>query len=77
MKKIAILGATSHIAKNLVFNFKKSEKNILFLFARSKDKLDDFLKIFNCNEKINKIDINDFCNEKYDAIINCIGIPKK
>lgn len=79
MNKIAILGATSHIAKNLIFNFKKSDKHNLYLFARSTEKLDNFLKIINYNKKIEKIDLNSFANEKYDAIINCIGIgdPKK
>ena len=79
MKKIAILGATGHIAKSLIYNFKKSDKYNLFLFARSIEKLDNFLKIINYDKKIEKIDLNDFTNEKYDAIINCIGIgdPKK
>ena len=79
MKKIAILGSTSHIAKNLIYNFKKSDKCNLYLFARSKEKLNDFLKIINCSGKINIIDHNDFANEKYDVVINCIGIgdPKK
>ena len=79
MKKIAILGATGHIAKNLISNFKESGKFTLFLFARSNGKLDNFLKIINYGEKIKKIDLFNFNTEKYDAIINCIGIggPKK
>ena len=79
MKKIAILGATGHIAKSLIYNFKKSDKYNLYLFARSTEKLDNFLKNINYDKKIEKIDLNDFAGEKYDAIINCIGIgdPKK
>jgi NAD dependent epimerase/dehydratase family. len=79
MKKIAILGATGHIAKNLISSFESLENYNLFLFARSDEKLNNFLKIINCSSHIEKIRMNDFTNEKYDAVINCIGIgdPKK
>ena len=79
MRKIAILGATGHIAKSLINNFNKSDEYYLYLFARSTEKLDNFLKIINYDERIKKIELNDFTNEKYAAIINCIGIgdPKK
>jgi len=74
MKKIAILGATGHIAKSLIYNFKKLDNYNLYLFARSTEKLENFLKIINYDEKIEKIDLKNFNNEKYDIIINCIGI---
>lgn len=79
MKKIAILGATGHIAKSLIYNFQKLDKYNLYLFARSTEKLDNFLKIINYDKKINKIYPTDFAGEKYDTIINCIGIgdPEK
>jgi nucleoside-diphosphate-sugar epimerase len=74
MKKIAILGATGHIAKNLISNFKSLENYNLFLFARSDEKLNNFLKSLNYSSNIEKISLNDFTNKKYDAVINCIGI---
>lgn len=74
MKKIAILGATGHIAKSLIYNFKKSDKNILYLFARSNEKLDNFLKSIDYFNNIKKINLNNFSKEKYDVVINCIGI---
>lgn len=52
MKKIAILGATGHIAKNLISSFKSLENYNLFLFARSDEKLNNFLKIINYNSHI-------------------------
>lgn len=79
MKKIAILGATGHIAKSLISNFKRSENYNLYLFARSDEKLNNFLKSINYSENVEKISLNDFNKKKYDAVINCIGIsdPEK
>ena len=74
MKKIAILGATGHIAKNLISNFKSLENHDLFLFARSDEKLNNFLKNINYRNGIEKIRLDGFANEKYDAVINCIGV---
>lgn len=74
IKKIAILGATGHVAKNLISNFKRSENYNLYLFARSDEKLNNFLKSINYIENVEKISLNDFNKKKYDAVINCIGI---
>ena len=74
LKKIAILGATGHIAKNLISNFKNLENYNLYLFARSSEKLNNFLKSINYSNNVEKINLNDFTGEKYDAVINCIGI---
>ena len=74
MKNIAILGATGHIAKSLIYNFNKSDKYNLYLFARSAEKLYSFLKIINYDKKIEKTDPDNFVDKKYDAVINCIGI---
>ena len=73
-KKIAILGATSHIAKGLILNFTKNRKNKLFLFARVPNKVEGFLKE---NGLISNADIHEFGyfeREKYDVIINCVGL---
>ncbi len=78
-KSIAVLGATSHIAKGLIYNFnKKSQEYDLTLFARNIEKTEEF-----CNkEKINPSNIkefNSFDDGIYDVIINCVGEgkPKK
>jgi len=74
MKKIALIGATSHIAKGLIHNFSQhSEKYRLVLFARNINKLSDFLLKENLLTKFPVSDFNQFCNSKYDVIINCIG----
>ncbi|OGS46372.1 MAG: hypothetical protein A2539_01150 [Elusimicrobia bacterium RIFOXYD2_FULL_34_15] len=78
-QKIAILGATSHIAKGLIYNFDKEKRHNLFLFARNLKKLRNFLKQINCksSSKINTFE--KFANYNYDVIINCVGLgtPKK
>lgn len=72
--RIAILGATSHIAKGLIYNFNKKETNELFLFARSKDRLLEFLKNIECVENFHLKGFDELNKERYDVIINCIGI---
>lgn len=72
--KIAILGATSHIAKGLIYNFSKNETNELFLFARSEDRLREFLKSIECEKNFHMRGFDELNKERYDVIINCIGI---
>jgi len=73
-KKIAILGATSHIAKGLILNFKQSKKNELFLFARLPKKVKEFLKEYNLSPNRHIYEFKHFQSEKYDVIINCVGL---
>jgi len=72
--KIAILGATSHIAKGLLYNFNKNETNEFFLFARSTGRLLEFLKSIDCGENFHLKGFEELSKERYDVIINCIGI---
>jgi nucleoside-diphosphate-sugar epimerase len=72
-KRIAILGATGHIAKSLIYSFRNEPNCILHLFTRSVDKTILFArKIGLKNPFINKYaQFNDF---NYSSIINCVGI---
>jgi len=72
--RIAILGATSHIAKGLIYNFNNKETHELFLFARSKNRLREFLKSIECEKNFHLKDFEELNKERYDVIINCIGI---
>ena len=71
-KKIAILGATSHIAKGLIYNLLSKDYNEVCLFARRPKEVESFLK----ENKLECIvrTLEGFDKEKYDIIINCIGI---
>ncbi|MFH1541256.1 MAG: NAD(P)-dependent oxidoreductase [Elusimicrobiota bacterium] len=73
-KKIAILGATGHIAKGLIYNFSKTRYKNIFLFARSLTRLQYFLDEINCKHKWIKKKFDEFKKYDYDVIINCVGL---
>lgn len=75
--KIAILGATSHIAKGLINNFLRSGEFDLHLYARSSDKVGDFLRAIGQSDGKNYAIHNsyeDFLRGSYDVVINCVGV---
>lgn len=75
--KIAILGATSHIAKGLINNFLQNGGNSLYLYSRSSEKVVNFLHTINKSPDENcKIieGYKNFSEIPYDVIINCVGI---
>lgn len=73
-KRIAILGATSHIAKGLIYNFCKDKTNKLYLFARSAGRVEDFLISIKCRRSYNVKPFAEFGKDSYDVVINCVGI---
>lgn len=73
-KKIAILGATSHIAKGLILNFIQSREDELFLFARIPKRAKKFLKENNLPLNCHIYGFKYFQRRKYDVIINCVGL---
>lgn len=73
-KKIAILGATGHIAKSLIDGFCQAGKDKLFLFARSMDRLGKFLADIHCSNDVSLKLFSEFNHAGYDVIINCVGI---
>jgi nucleoside-diphosphate-sugar epimerase len=73
--EIAILGATSHIAKNIIFHMSRRDDIGLNLFGRSMCKMKEFLirnQIKKRNIKLNEF--KRFSYGNYDVIINCIGL---
>lgn len=74
---VAILGATSQIAKDLIVRLINQRQVNLDLYSRRKDELFIWLdkKFGNNIGNINFLDINDFSNrQSYNAIINFIGV---
>ena len=76
MKRIAILGATSHIAKGLIFNYARRSDCRLYLFARSTDRVAEFLKAIDPKCIVSVHEFNEFSRDQYDVAINCVGIRK-
>ncbi|MRN54377.1 NAD-dependent epimerase/dehydratase family protein [Paenibacillus monticola] len=74
-KKVAILGATGHIAKNLIMGLSSLKDYQMYLFARTREKLVTFLNVNNIVDGISICDYEQFeLADAYDVIINCIGI---
>jgi len=73
-KKIAILGATSHISKGLIHNFGLEGRNTLFLFARSLDRVREFLKEIGREDNVYVRGFSELDQESYDVLINCVGV---
>lgn len=71
-KRVAILGATGHIANALIFGLSNIGIYSLFLFARSVDRLNGFLICNNINVTIDHI--SNFIKDDYEVVINCVGI---
>lgn len=72
--RIAILGATGHIAKGMIHNFAQNKKYNLFLFARSPERLRNFLAGIDGKGEIKVLDFKQINDNGYDVILNCVGI---
>ncbi len=71
---IAIFGATGHIGKNLSYYFSQDKKNNLNLFGRNKKKIQKTMKEVIPDGDYSFVKYNKFDGEKYDIILNCVGI---
>ena len=73
IKNIAILGATSHIAKGLIFNYLTKTDCRLFLYARNFEQVFDFLLEYNLDSARCEVSDKAAIRGGQDVIINCIG----
>lgn len=74
MMRIAILGATSQIARDLIVSFSAEEDKQLHLFARSTDKLTKWLESVGLSGRHLVGELSEFGVKEFDAIINFVGI---
>lgn len=74
---IAIWGATSHIAKSLIYHFLRSGRWLLHLYTRSPDNLKHFMQRVG-GDRLGEWEIRSDYSElklfSYDSIINCVGV---
>lgn len=72
--RIAILGATSQIAKDLTTSFSARTDTYLHLFARRPDEVRKWLTFAGLSELYQVDDISVFANHEFDAVINFVGV---
>lgn len=72
--KIAILGATSQIAKDLIVSFSATADKHLHLFARRPDEVTKWLAFVNLSGRYPVDDFSEFSKHEFDAVINFVGV---
>ncbi len=72
--KIAILGATSQIAKDLIISFQGQDDKQLYLFARRPKEVRDWLEIIGQRGRYSVNGFSDFANHDFDVVINFVGV---
>ena len=73
--KIAILGATSQIAQDLILSFSKNQHYDFSLFGRNVELLEKWINSENLSDKYQIQEYSEFDNhQKFDVIINFVGI---
>jgi len=72
--KIAILGATSQIARDLIVSFSVTKDKYLHLFARRPDEVTKWLNDVGLSETYLVDDFSLFGTQEFDAIINFVGV---
>jgi len=73
MKKIAILGATSQIAKDLIASFSSGSDKQLHLFARRPEEVSLWLATLGLTERYPVDPFSEFAKQDFDAVINFVG----
>ena len=72
--RIAIFGATSQIARDLIVSFSKAEDRHLILFARRPDDVNKWLASVGLQGRYQIADFSGFANHDFDAVINFVGV---
>ena len=72
--KIAVLGATSEIARDMIQRFDLDGIYELDLFSRSKEEMENWAKKINLKNRFGFFGLDEFSSDvKYDILINFIG----
>ena len=72
--KIAILGATSQIARDLIISFANAGDKQLHLFARRPDEVKKWLVSAELSGRYQIEDFPEFTRHEFDAVINFVGV---
>lgn len=74
MSRIAILGATSQIARDLIVSFSGDDETHLHLFARRPDEVTKWLASAGLAGRYPTEDFSEFASQEFDAVINFVGV---
>lgn len=74
MMRIAILGATSQIARDLIVLLAAEEGKQLHLFARRPNDVSDWLAVTGLSGRYPVDEFSVFANHKFEAVINFVGV---
>ena len=74
MMRIAILGATSQIARDLIVSFSAEKDKHLHLFARRPDKVTTWLGSVGVARRYPADEFFAFAQQEFDAVINFVGV---
>lgn len=74
MQRIAILGATSQIARDLIVSFSAKDKTHLHLFARRPEEVRKWLASAGLPGRYPADEFSGFANHEFDAVINFVGV---
>lgn len=74
MMSIAILGATSQIARDLIVSFSAEKDKQLHLFARRPEEVTKWLASVGLAGRYPTGDFTVFGNQEFDAVINFVGV---
>ncbi len=72
--RIAILGATSQIARDLIVSFSGEADQRLHLFARRPDEVTKWLASAGLAERYPVDEFSEFGKQEFDAVINFVGV---
>lgn len=73
MSVIALIGASSQLAKDLIRGFCKTENRTLLLYVRDQDSMRAWLKLNGLQTSCFVYDYNDYGLLPHDAVINFVG----
>jgi nucleoside-diphosphate-sugar epimerase len=74
MTKIAILGATSQIARDLIVSLSIEDDRQLHLFARRPEEVKQWLKNVGLSKRYLVDDFSEFATQRFNAVINFVGV---
>lgn len=72
--RIAILGATSQIARDLIVSFSTTEDKHLHLFARRPNEVTKWLAAVGLPARYSVDEFSGFAKQEFEAVINFVGV---